>query len=91
MSTRLKDRAGRFRIDSGLIDRAPKAMLAVLKDVIVVRAEAVYWGGFIEYTGLCDAFEFVSIGDEIPRHVAEIKDLTGGKYHVAWRRTTEVW
>lgn len=50
-------RVGRFVIDRGFINDHPQAVLEAMANIIIVRAECMYSGDYIEYLGLSDDFE----------------------------------
>lgn len=46
--------------------------MAVLRDVLIVRAESLHHRQSIEYVGICEAFHERYIGDDIPTYVAKV-------------------
>lgn len=79
-------RLGRFRISTKTIDCAPKAVLAALSGLIVVRAESLFYAGVIEYVAIGEVFDEISCYSEVPSYECTIKDLVGGKYHVTFTK-----
>lgn len=82
----MAERIGKFEIDPGLWRRAPKAVLAILNGCFPVRVEMMLHKGRLEYVAYGDHFDAIPEGETIPEYGIEIKDLTGGKYHVSWKR-----
>lgn len=79
-------RFGRFRIAADLVERAPAAVMAVLSQTLVVKAESRYWANDIEYVALSAAFAPVPNGEEAPFYTPTIQQLGPNKYHVTWGR-----
>jgi hypothetical protein len=79
-------RGGKFEIDANLIDRAPKAVLAILKGCIVTRAEHMFHSQRIEYVARGEHFDAVPWCEELPWYDVEVKDLKPGEYLVTWKR-----
>lgn len=48
---------GCFSIPRIIIDSHPEVAKEILKDLIIVRAEMMFWSNSIEYTALNDQFE----------------------------------
>ena len=52
-------RLGNFRISLKVIEQEPKLARAILKDVIVLRAECLWHMGYIDYVGTHPQFDVV--------------------------------
>lgn len=59
-------RLGKFRIDFKTIEYEPEIAKIILKDVLVVRAEARYDMLAIEYIGISKKFDKIAEGAECP-------------------------
>ena len=81
-----KKRGGRFSIDAHMVDRAPKAVIAVLRDLIVVECEMHFAGWRLEYVAYGPQFDEVQPGEMYPYYDVKIKDLKPGEYHVTFKR-----
>lgn len=82
----LDRRIGQFEIDMFCIDERPEQARAALRDVIVLRAEAMHHSGSIEYIGIHPSFAVCQLGDVPPKYVAEIKTNGDGSIaRVTWK------
>jgi hypothetical protein len=79
-------RIGRFEIYGQMIERAPRAVLAVLNGCIVTRAEHMHHKDAIDYIAIAEHFEPIDRGAQVPWYDVTIQDLRGGKYHVTWAK-----
>lgn len=86
----MKDkRYGKFRINSHIIDECPHQVLAIMKDMIIVRAEMHWAFDGIEYVGIHPAFAAVPPGQMMPEYYPAITtngDATVRK--VEWKLCT---
>lgn len=83
----MKDRRiGKFTISKHMIDECPLQVLAVMKDMIIIRAEFLYYSDEVEYVGIHPSFEVKPDG-EVPRsYTADIKARSDGTVDsVKWR------
>lgn len=83
----MKDRRiGRFFIDAYVIDRDPQGARAILKDVIVVRAEQMWNRNGVEYVGICDAFEVNDPMHMVPEYEPQLVFSRDAAVQVTWKR-----
>lgn len=61
-------RKGKFSIAVDLIAECPQAVLAIMAEVIVTRAEASFMDNAIHYEALSIAFSPVELGSTIPAY-----------------------
>lgn len=61
-------RFGRFSISLRDIEDEPSAVRAIMGEVIVLRAEAKFASHAIEYEALCEQFDPVEAGAEMPSY-----------------------
>jgi hypothetical protein len=72
----MKDRRiGKFRVHHDLIERDPQSVRLVMAVCIVVRAEFIYYPGYIEYTAISPYFDLVEEGCVIPEYDWEFMRL----------------
>ncbi len=62
----MSNRFGRFNIPGDYVYDFPEAMLAVMSNCIIVRAEHNFASGMIEYTAVSEQFSEHEDGEEIP-------------------------
>lgn len=65
------NRAGAFEVSDSLIEKEPELVMKVFGEVIVTRAEHLYYKGAIEYYALSKHFREVKEGEKIPRYTIE--------------------
>lgn len=71
----IRNRLGEFSISVDLIESRPDAVLAVMSEVIITRAECQYITRdhqHIVYRGMCSQFEKLEPGVKIPTYQAVI-------------------
>lgn len=79
-------RIGKFSINRHTLDECPEVARAVLRDVIVLRAEAMWDANRIEYVGVHPSFAVKPDGEIAPEYTAEIKTKGDGSVeHVTWK------
>ena len=61
-------RRGRFSIPHDLIHDTPNALLKVMSECLIVRAESMWAEDIIEYTALSRYFEPANLGEQIPEY-----------------------
>lgn len=64
----LKNRVGRFEISMELIEKAPQDVMAVMQNVIIVRAESMFIKDAITYDAYSPLFETVEDCSEVPTY-----------------------
>ena len=69
----MKDRRlGKFKINRHIIDECPHQVLAIMKNMIIVRAEMHWAFDGIEYVGIHPAFAAVPHGQMMPEYYPAI-------------------
>lgn len=76
---------GRFYIALDVIETKPALALAIMGNVIVVRAELLYESNRVEYMAVSDLFKVVPMTEEVPvysfvfkgQHVIAVKEESG--------------
>lgn len=77
--TRLK-RVGRFQVHISVIDKGRRDQLEKLfGKLIITRAEMILHSGCIDYVAICDDFEPIDPGSQVPFYTWE---FTGDKWVV---------
>ena len=71
-------RYGKFSISRELIDCFPEEVLAIMQDVLVVRAEMHFASDCVEYIGMCMHFDKTEPGEEIPKYICTAHDAGWG-------------
>ena len=79
-------RIGRFEFDDNEIEEHTEDALAVMGQVVVIRAEHNFVSRGIEYYGYSKLFEPLEPGKEIPQYIFEIGrnwmgEITGVRAH----------
>lgn len=78
-------RIGKFTISRHIVDECPDVARAVLRDVLIVRAEAMWHMDRIEYVGAHPAFAAKPDGEMPPEYMPEIKARGDGSVEsVKW-------
>lgn len=81
---RVRDRRiGRFSITLDIIERYPETVRCALRDMIVVRAEMVYWSESIDYVAISPLFAEAPPNLDIPVYAA-LFDAAAGT--MTWTR-----
>jgi len=65
---------GKFSIPRELIDYDPGLVFTIMSTVIPVRAEYMFENNSIEYVGICHNFEFMPLGEIVPRYKAYVEN-----------------
>ncbi len=87
MSGLTNRRFGKFSIPTSVIEDAPDVARAALKDCIILQADTCFAILGIEYVAQCDDFDFVALGEQIPRYDAVFGKKKSGKiFRKKWRR-----
>lgn len=84
----LLKRKGTFKVSVKLIEDNPDAVIEVLKDVLVTRADNDFITKTITYYGYSKHFDSVKEGDPIPEYITKV-DATNEPYLVTWHRQKE--
>ncbi len=79
-------RIGRFLVSLELIETAPGDVLRLLEGCIVVRAEVLFMPRSVEYCALCEAFDEIEPGPDIPLYKPVIRQRDGEDWTVSWQR-----
>lgn len=80
-------RIGKFSLTRHVIDECPDVARAVLRDVLIYRAEAMWHADVIEYVGAHPSFAVKPDGEVAPEYMAEIKTRGDGAVErVTWKR-----
>lgn len=66
---KVENRKGIFSITLDLIESDPSAVMAVMANVIIYRAELVGFGTRIEYNATSPLFDSVAFCDEVPTYI----------------------
>jgi len=82
----LRQRFGRFSIREEMLIACPDQVLALLKDMIIVRAEFMFDTRSIEYVGMHATFDVVPEGVMAPAYIAIITLTPDFTYKVEWQR-----
>lgn len=80
----LLKRKGVFKISGKVIEENPKAIIAVLKDVLIVGVESNFMTKTLKYSGYSKYFDVVKEGEAIPEYLAAVTD--GKLLTVSWQR-----
>lgn len=81
-------RIGKFSLHRHLLDECPDCARAILRDVIVLRAEAMWHADRIDYVGVHPSFAIKEDGEDPPEYDAEIEvrgDGTVDVERVTWK------
>ena len=76
---------GKFSINIKAINENPKLVLAIMSEVIVVKAELIAYRDEVEYHGISDRFHTIIAGSMIPKYRIIITDIEG-KISIEFRR-----
>ena len=79
-------RLGQFFIPSHVVRHQPQQALAILRGVLIVRAEQMYVRDAIEYIGVADHFSEVPDGDTAPFYDWALDELGPDVWRVSWRQ-----
>jgi len=81
------NRIGKFTLNRHMVDECPDQARAVLRDMLVLRAEAMWHRNEIEYIAAHPAFETLGLNAEPPKYVAEIRCRADGAVErVTWTK-----
>lgn len=79
-----ENRIGRFRIATEIIQYDPQKAMYVLKDVIVVKSEALFYNRVVEYFGYSNYFESVPFQEDTPYYHVVVRYGKNGKIRKRW-------
>jgi hypothetical protein len=82
----MKRRLGQFSIPSHIITHQPAEAKAILRNVIVYRAEHMFHKLSVEYIGLSDSFDEIAEGEEAPIYSWSVEELGPDVVRVRWER-----
>ena len=79
-------RIGRFNIDVHIIHERPELARAVLRDVIVLRAECLDYAHCFDYVGVHPSFAVLPVGQMVPAYTADITCKGDGSVEsITWK------
>jgi len=64
----MRRRIGRFVVSNKLVESSPEIAKLLMGQMIILRCEYMYGDDTFSYTALCDAFEEVPFGEQIPKY-----------------------
>lgn len=70
---------GKFTISSKVINDHPDIAREILKDIIILRAEALDYANEYDYVGISDNFEICEKGCQVPEYEAIIEKVESGE------------
>lgn len=70
------ERPGSFRIDTNLLEKAPAKFSHLMRPFLIVRAEMIYMGDYIQYQAYSHLFEKNPMGVIIPEYEIIMDGLT---------------
>lgn len=82
----LKFRVGIFYVDRELIKSSPESARALLKDMLIVRAELIFTRDAVEYVAYCPHFEPTNDQLQTPLYEATVYSLHGEPDRIEWRK-----
>jgi regulation of enolase protein 1 (concanavalin A-like superfamily) len=82
----MKRRLGQFFIPTHLVTYQPEQALAILRGVVVVRAEQMFFRAGIEYMGVSDHFSEVPEGETAPYYDWAIDEIGPDVVRVTWEK-----
>lgn len=88
------EKRGHFRIHRRIIRDAPHVAKALLREIIVVRAEMMLLDDAVEYWGYADFFPELCIGHRAPFMTADFEVIGSGmtqSVKVDWRVLKSDW
>lgn len=80
----ISQRRGKFQISSQMLEENFRAVVMILHNVVVIRAEHDLASQIIEYTALSPHFEPVSMFSNTPEYHAQLATVSGEIIEVTW-------
>lgn len=73
----MRHKKGMFEVSSDLVYSNSPAMAELFSQVKVIDATEDMAGGYVRYVGICEKFDYVPEGEEVPFYSVAISDSEG--------------